>query len=220
LVHGHRVKSSPFGQLVQRTAWRLFLVFLIWVYMAFDPRQLEILRPQLVRFAALQLRNDALAEDAVSETVLAVLEHPDRFQEQSSFKTYVIGILKHKLLDQLRRGKREVQLNTDEDADRSDADMIDALFTSSGHAVEAAPSWGNPDQALERKEFFDILQLCIDKLPAKTGRIFMMREWLELDTDAICKELDITAANAWVLLYRARTRLRECLQLNWFGAQA
>jgi RNA polymerase sigma-70 factor (ECF subfamily) len=188
--------------------------------MAFDPRQLEILRPQLVRFAALQLRNDALAEDAVSETILAVLEHPDRFQEQSSFKTYVIGILKHKLLDQLRRGKREVQLSSDEDGDRSDADMMDALFTPAGHAMEAAPSWGNPDQTLERKEFFDILQLCIDKLPAKTGRIFMMREWLELDTDAICKELDITAANAWVLLHRARTRLKECLQLTWFGVQA
>ena len=188
--------------------------------MAFDPRQLDALRPQLLRFAALQLRNETLAEDAVSETILAVMEHPDRFQEHSSFKTYVIGILKHKLLDQLRRSKREVQLNPDEDADRSDADMIDALFTPTGHALEAAPSWGNPDQTLERKEFFDILQLCVDKLPAKTGRIFMMREWLELDTDAICKELDITAANAWVLLYRARTRLRECLQLNWFGAQA
>jgi RNA polymerase sigma-70 factor (ECF subfamily) len=199
----------------------LVLGFLIRVYMAFDPRQLETLRPQLLRFAALQLRNDALAEDAVSETILAVLEHPDRFQQQSSFKTYVIGILKHKLLDQLRRGKREVQLDIgDDEADRSDADMIDALFTAAGHAVEAAPSWGNPDQTLERKEFFDILQICIDNLPAKTGRIFMMREWLELDTEAICKELDITAANAWVLLYRARTRLRECLQLNWFGTQA
>ncbi|MEO6921006.1 MAG: sigma-70 family RNA polymerase sigma factor [Collimonas sp.] len=188
--------------------------------MAVDPLQLETLRPQLVRFAALQLRNDAQAEDAVSETIIAVLEHPDRFQQQSSFKTYVIGILKHKLLDQLRRGKREVQLNHDEDDDRSDAEMFDALFTSSGHAMAAVPSWGNPDETLERKEFFDILQLCIDKLPAKTGRIFMMREWLELDTDAICKELDITAANAWVLLHRARTRLKECLQISWFGVQA
>lgn len=197
---------------------RLFAVSLIRIDMAFDPVQLEALRPQLLRFAALQLRNDTLAEDTVSETILAVLEHPDRFRQQSSFKTYVIGILKHKLLDQLRRTRREVQLATD-DADRSDADMIDALFTPAGHAVEAAPNWGNPDQALEQKEFFDILQLCIDKLPAKTGRIFMMREWLELDTETICKELNITTANAWVLLYRARARLRECLQLNWFDAQ-
>jgi RNA polymerase sigma-70 factor (ECF subfamily) len=139
-------------------------------------REAHTLRPQLLRFAALQLRNETLAEDAVSETILAVMDHPDRFQEQSSFKTYVIGILKHKLLDQLRRNKREVQLNPDDDADRSDADMIDALFSPAGHALQAAPNWANPDQTLERKEFFDILQLCIDKLPAKTGRIFMMRE--------------------------------------------
>lgn len=187
--------------------------------MAFDPRDLEALRPQLLRFAQLQLRNTSLAEDAVSETIVAVMEHPERFQQQSSFKTYVIGILKHKLIDQLRRGKREVQLTEDAYDERGDAEMIDTLFNSQGHAVEAMPDWGNPDKTLERKEFFDILQLCIDKLPAKTGRIFMMREWLELDTDAICKELDITSANAWVLLYRARTRLRECLQMNWFGTQ-
>lgn len=188
--------------------------------MAFDPHELEILRPQLLRFAQLQLRNIDLAEDAVSETIVAILEHPERFQQQSSFKTYVVGILKHKLIDQLRRGRREVQfVNDDSDVDRSDADIIDTLFTSNGHAVEVAPSWGDPDQTLERKEFFDILQLCIDKLPAKTGRIFMMREWLELDTDVICEELGITTANAWVLLYRARTRLRECLQINWFGKQ-
>ncbi|MQR00178.1 sigma-70 family RNA polymerase sigma factor [Glaciimonas soli] len=189
--------------------------------MTFDPRELDALRPQLLRFAQLQLRNATLAEDAVSETILAVMEHQERFQQQSSFKTYVVGILKHKLLDQLRRSKREVQLNSSEDADddRSDAEMVDALFTQTGHAMAAAPSWGNPDHTLQSKEFFEILQLCVDKLPAKTGRIFMMREWLELDTEEICKELSITAANAWVLLYRARTRLKECLQQNWFGDQ-
>ncbi|MGS0740703.1 sigma-70 family RNA polymerase sigma factor [Glaciimonas sp. GG7] len=185
--------------------------------MAVDSCELETLRPQLLRFAQLQLRNFSLAEDAVSETIVAVMEHTDRFQHQSSLKTYVIGILKHKLIDQLRRGKREVQFTDDIYDDRSDADMVDALFNSQDHAIEAMPDWGNPHLTLERKEFFDILQLCIDKLPAKTGRIFMMREWLELDTEAICKELDITSANAWVLLYRARTRLRECLQINWFG---
>ncbi|MDP5008438.1 MAG: sigma-70 family RNA polymerase sigma factor [Glaciimonas sp.] len=190
--------------------------------MIFDPCELEAIRPQLLRFAQLQLRNATLAEDAVSETIVAVMEHPERFQQQSSFKTYVVGILKHKLLDQLRRSKREVQLNSSEDADddRSDADMVDALFTQTGHAVASAPSWGNPDQTLQSKEFFEILQLCVDKLPAKTGRIFMMREWLELDTEEICKELSITSANAWVLLYRARTRLKECLQINWFAGEA
>ncbi|KAF3999949.1 sigma-70 family RNA polymerase sigma factor [Glaciimonas immobilis] len=185
--------------------------------MAIDPRDLNALRTPLLRFAHLQLRNTSLAEDAVSETILAVMEHPDRFHQQSSLKTYVIGILKHKLIDQLRRGKREMRLTDDPYDERSDAAMVEALFDSKDHAIGVQPDWGDPVQTLERKEFFDVLQLCIDKLPAKTGRIFMMREWLEMDTDAICKELDITSANAWVMLYRARTRLRECLQISWFA---
>ena len=64
-----------------------------------------------------------------------------------------------------------------------------------------------------------MLEICLEKLPAKTARIFMMREWLELETDEICKELNISTSNAWVMLYRARVRLRECLELNWFGNQ-
>jgi RNA polymerase sigma-70 factor (ECF subfamily) len=80
--------------------------------------------------------------------------------------------------------------------------------------------WGEPDATLEQQDFFRVLELCLEQLPPKTARIFMMREWLELDTDEICKELEITAANAWVLLYRARLRLRECLDVNWFGQQA
>ena len=79
--------------------------------------------------------------------------------------------------------------------------------------------WGDPDKTLEQKDFFKVLEICLEKLPAKTARIFMMREWLELETDEICKELAITTANAWVLLYRARMRLRECLDLNWFGGR-
>jgi len=62
-----------------------------------------------------------------------------------------------------------------------------------------------------------VLQMCVDKLPKNIGRIFMMREWLELETDEICKELGISASNCWVMLYRARMRLKECLELNWFN---
>jgi RNA polymerase sigma-70 factor (ECF subfamily) len=65
-----------------------------------------------------------------------------------------------------------------------------------------------------------VLEVCLEKLPVQTARLFMMREWLELDTDEICKELAVTPANVWVILYRARMRLRECLDLNWFGSHA
>ena len=178
-------------------------------------RQLEVMRPVLVRFAHLQIRNHELAEDAVQDALIAVLEKPERFAGQSSLRTYVTGILKFKIIDCLRASTRERQIDTGDD--QAEDDAIDALFLADGHTREQPLAWGDPDQTLEQKDFFRVLEICLDKLPAKTARIFMMREWLELETDEICKELAITTSNAWVLLYRARMRLRECLDLNWFG---
>lgn len=173
------------------------------------------MRPTLIRFAQLQLRNDALAEDAVQDALIAVLEKPERFAGQSSLRTYVIGILKYKIIDNLRVVTREKQLAPAEE--QSDDDFIDALFMADGHTHDMPRNWGDPDATLMQKDFFKVLQVCLDKLPVKTARIFMMREWLEMDTEEICKELEISTSNAWVLLYRARLRLRECLDLNWFG---
>ncbi|MES2150007.1 MAG: sigma-70 family RNA polymerase sigma factor [Pseudomonadota bacterium] len=178
-------------------------------------RQLEAMRPQLVRFAQLQLRNEALAEDAVQDALIAVLEKPERFAGQSSLRTYVTGILKFKIIDNLRIATRERPIDTCDD--QSEDDAIDALFLADGHTREMPRQWGDPDATLEQKDFFRVLEVCLEKLPPNTARVFMMREWLELETDEICKELTITSSNAWVLLYRARLRLRECLDLNWFG---
>lgn len=178
-------------------------------------RQLEAMRPQLLRFAQLQLRNQALAEDAVQDALIAVLEKPERYAGQAALRTYVTGILKFKIIDNLRAGTRERQIETGDE--QSEDDAVDALFASDGHTREMPRQWGDPDRTLEQKDFFRVLEVCLEKLPAKTARIFMMREWLELETGEICKELAITTANAWVLLYRARLRLRECLDLNWFG---
>jgi RNA polymerase sigma-70 factor (ECF subfamily) len=177
--------------------------------------QLEAMRPLLVRFAQLQLRNQALAEDAVQDALLAVLEQPGRFGGQSSLRTYVTGVLKYKIIDNLRLATRERQLGG-EDGESED-EAIDALFAADGHTREMPRQWGDPDRTLEQADFFRVLEACLEKLPPNTARVFMLREWLELDTDEICKELSITPSNAWVLLYRARLRLRECLDLNWFG---
>ena len=78
----------------------------------------------------------------------------------------------------------------------------------------------DPEATLQQKDFFRVLEVCLEKLPEQHARLFMMREWLELDTAEICKELALTSANVWVILYRARVRLRECLDLNWFGNAA
>ncbi len=180
--------------------------------------QLDAMRPQLVRFAFVQLRNHARAEDAVQDALIAVLEKPTAFAGQSSLRTYVTGILKFKIIDCLRLGARERQIECHED--QSEDDAIDALFLADGHVRDMPRAWGDPDQTLEQKDFFRTLEVCLEKLPPKAARIFMMREWLELETDEICKELAISSSNAWVLLYRSRVRLRECLDLNWFGNAA
>jgi RNA polymerase sigma-70 factor (ECF subfamily) len=177
--------------------------------------QLEALRPALLRFAVLQLRNDALAEDVVQDALIAVLEKPEQFAGQSSLRTYVTGILKYKIIDAIRSSARERPIETG--YDQSEAEAIDALFAANGHIVDTPRHWGDPDATLEQKDFFRVLEICLEKLPEKTARIFLMREWLELDTDEICKELAISTSNAWVMLYRARLRLRECLDLHWFG---
>jgi RNA polymerase sigma-70 factor (TIGR02943 family) len=174
----------------------------------------QVLQPQLMRYARSQLRNDAWAEDAVSETVLAALAKPQAFAGQSQLKTWLVGILKHKLVDQIRRHSREVSATTPDD----DEDIDGLLFKEDGHWKEAPADWGNPDQLLAQREFFELLELCMEKLPGVQGRVFMMREWLELETPEICKELDITATNLWVLLHRARLRLQVCMQERWIAS--
>jgi RNA polymerase sigma-70 factor (ECF subfamily) len=177
--------------------------------------QLEAMRPQLVRFAQLQLRNEALAEDAVQDALMAVLEKPASFRGQSSLRTYVTGILKFKIIDNLRLSLRERQVDVADG--QSDDEALDALFVADGHTREMPREWGDPDGTLQEKDFFRVLEVCMEKLPEQTARIFLMREWLEFDTGEICKELSISSSNVWVILYRARLRLRECLDLNWFG---
>jgi RNA polymerase sigma-70 factor (TIGR02943 family) len=174
--------------------------------------QLESLRPQLLKYAQLQLRNSAWAEDAVSETLLVAIEKPQNFAGQSQLKTWLVGILKHKLVDQIRRNSKEMSTTTEDGVD-----LDDDLFAADGHWREQPPDWGDPEHCLRQIDFMRVLEACVELLPGQQGRLFMMREWLELDTDEICKELSISPTNLWVMLHRARLRLRECLQMNWFN---
>ncbi len=179
--------------------------------------QLADLQPYLLRYARLQLRNDTWAEDAVSETMLAALAKPQSFGNRSQLKTWLVGILKHKLVDILRQRRREVSL--DEQQEGADgAEELDALmFKADGHYVTPPADWGRPDAALQSRQFFEVLEACCQKLPPALARVFMMREWLELSSEEICKELGLTPTNLYVQLHRARLRLRECLEQNWFN---
>jgi RNA polymerase sigma-70 factor (TIGR02943 family) len=174
-------------------------------------------RNYLIRFARLQLRNETWAEDVVAETMLAALEKPASFHGKSSLNTWLVGILKFKIIDCLRANKREVasSINTDEDAE-----LEDLLFIPDGHFKGEPYEWPNPESTLTSKQFLEVLDVCIEQMPTTMGRVFLMREWMEFSTDEICKELKVTSANVWVLLHRARLRLRECLQIKWFGGEA
>lgn len=176
------------------------------------------LQPLLLKLARLQLRNDAWAEDVVSETTIAALEGRNGFEGRSKFRTWVIGILKHKITDQLRRRMREV--SAEALVESGEVDTFDELYTEEGRRVRAPLDWGDPEQALSRQQFVSVLQACVDALPASLGRVFLLREWMEFDTAEICKELSISTTHCHVMLYRARTRLRECVELNWFGGRA
>ena len=173
-------------------------------------------RDYLLRFARLQLRNEAWAEDAVSDTVLAALAKPQSFDNRSQLKTWLVGILKHKVIDALRHHSREVSGLDNPDDD--DTDPLEYLgFKADGHFSQPPAEWGNPEQNTNSRQFFEVLDACTNKLPANQGRLFLMREWLELSSEEICKELSLTPTNLYVQLHRARLRLRECLEPNWFA---
>jgi RNA polymerase sigma-70 factor (ECF subfamily) len=177
--------------------------------------QLEAHRSYLMRVAKLQLRDEARAEHVVQETMLAALSGSS-YSGKSSLKTWLTGILKHKIVDAIRRKQKEPLLTSTFD-DECDIEDLDGLFRGPFTSWDSPPAeWGDPEQALNRSQFFDIVDFCLEKLPPNTARVFIMREVMELESEEICKELTITANNLWVILYRARVSLRECLEKNWF----
>lgn len=181
-------------------------------------RDLEVHRQALFKFAMLQLRNEAHAEDAVQETMVAAIRGAERFAGDSSVRTWLIGILKHKIIDHFRKASREQPLNPGND--ETSLDDFDVLFKEDGHFIDEPCAWANPEQALSQRMFFEVLERCMEGLPKNTARVFTMREVMGSDTDEICRELSITANNCWVLLYRARMALRSCLEQRWFGTAA
>jgi len=166
----------------------------------------------------LQLRNQAQAEDAVQETLMAAIQGAENFAGRSSVRTWLVGILKHKIVDHIRRASREQPLDLP-DTETSLEDF-DALYREDGHYASMPAEWGDPEAALSERKFFETLERCLEGLPKNTARVFMMREVMGLETGEICKELAITATNCWVLLYRARMGLRACLEERWFALDA
>ena len=168
----------------------------------------------LYRFALARLRDPHQAEDAVQETLLAAMQHPT-YAGKSAPRTWLVGILKHKIIDHMRRQMREQPLGDGAEALPDEPGMDDFFAGDGRHWDDKPQAWGMPDDALEQKQFLIVLQACMDRLPKKLAAIFLLREVHESGNDEICKELGISATNAWVMLYRARMGLRKCMELHW-----
>ncbi|WP_231757313.1 RNA polymerase factor sigma-70 [Microbulbifer elongatus] len=183
-----------------------------------DARFLAELRQQMLKFARLQLRDEHLAEDAVQEALAGALKNADSFRRQSALRTWVFSILKFKITDILRYRQKVIATSElGDDAQREEA-FSEALFNHAGHwhKAERPSSWAGPQGGVHSDHFWRVFDACLNGLPEKQARVFMMREFIELESDEICDQLSLSTSNLHVILYRARLRLRECLENGWF----
>lgn len=182
-----------------------------------DPQYLQALRLQMLKFAVLQLGDESLAEEAVQEALMGALKNAHSFARRAALKTWVFAILRNKIIDILRRRKRLVEASRLLGDGASD-EAVDALFDARGywHAEERPGAWSQPAEDTRNQQFWRVFEACLNGVPETQSRVFMMREFLELDSDEICQTEQISVSNLHVILHRARLRLRECLENNWF----
>ena len=166
----------------------------------------------LYRFALGRVRDPTVAEDMVQETFLAGLKGADGFSGRSAERTWLVGILKHKIIDHFRKNKREVLYGDDWRGTTDTETYLDRR----GHWKTGQSEWiTQPEKAFERKEFWNVLNSCVSQLNDNQRAVFVQRELEDRNAEEICDALDISSSNLWVLLHRARLQLRRCLEPNW-----
>ncbi|NOX26765.1 MAG: sigma-70 family RNA polymerase sigma factor [Gammaproteobacteria bacterium] len=172
---------------------------------------------ELYRYALARLRDKSAAEDVVQETLLAALKAQENFRGDSAVKTWLIGIMKFKIIDFYRKSAREIQ---SESLEHTLSSSEDNDFDENGRWLTAVNSWSDPDLALHQDQFFAVYQSCIDALPEDQAKLFVLNETSDLSSEELCKIINIsTTNNLWVILSRTRKRLRDCIDKNWFNAE-
>lgn len=166
----------------------------------------------LYRYGLARVRDPELAEDLVQETLLAALKAKENYAGQSSEQTWLIGILKHKIIDCFRKASREKSQEFDDHLMTDEDDY----FNQQGHWKVDLSTWSKPDKAMEQEEFMLVLQDCIARLPSRMAQLFILREFDDMKSEEICEMMSIsTLNNFWVMLSRVRVQLRHCLDINW-----
>ena len=171
----------------------------------------------LFRFALTRVRRPEVAEDLVQETLLAALKSSSNFDSDSSERTWLVGILRHKIADHFRKSSRESAFT---DLDFCPGEFAEKFDRGFWNHDQGPSEWGaNPESAMESGEFFQTLDSCLHKLPDRIAAVFALREMDEIPSVEICRNLGISEGNLWTMLHRARMALRECLERNWFSSQ-
>jgi RNA polymerase sigma-70 factor (ECF subfamily) len=173
----------------------------------------------LYRFALLRVRDTHVAEDLVQETFLAAIQGTYRDSGETAERRWMIGIMKHKIVDYYRRTAKEPIQPPEEAADHAAEEgfLADGHWKADPAALLAWPE--RPDGLIERRQFWVALAGCMKRLPPKAAQVFTLRELDELDTEKICELLRLTPTNFSVILHRARKQLRDCLSVRYFGQQ-
>ncbi len=167
----------------------------------------------LFNYAVVRVNNSDVAKDLVQDAFYAALKSAKNFQGKSTERTWLVSILKRKVIDYYRKinskkGKAEVRMNFYDDGENEGSWLEERV----------PQSWNNEtEKDIENLELKNQLDTCIDNLPEKYALVFRMKTIQEFETEEICKELDITASNLWVIIHRARTQLRKCMEDNWFN---
>lgn len=183
----------------------------------FDPNTLvDQYADYLFRYALLHLRDRSRAEDMVQETFLAALESYASFNGQSSMKTWLLGILKHKIVDDFRKNWRQTQLTTNEiESDLVEGPSLAFSPVASDDRFISTEWHADPQARIERKAFWKLLAEGLAGLNSRTATAFALREIEQLSARDVCERMQISESNLWVMLHRARRHLRECFELNW-----
>jgi len=174
----------------------------------------------LYNFAVVRVNDTEKAEDLVQETFLSGLKSKDNFQGKSTERTWLISILKRKVIDTYRKqySSKESSM-ADYEQEVADGDFFRTESPFKGHWLEGKGPHSHslmPEGEIEQKELAKIIQACISRLPPNLASAFVMKMIDEAESDEICKELGITPSNLWVMLHRARLKMRECLESKWF----
>ena len=182
-------------------------------------REILSFEKDLLKLARVQLSNDtSLAADIVQETLLAAIQNASKFRGEASLKTWLVGILKFKVIDALRSQSRQPVPLAELETEFS-AEDIETMFDQNGVWRAKPHEWSDPAFAAHQFDFMRWLEFCLARLPTHTARVFMLREMFELDTDEICRLLGFTSNHVRVLLHRARMMLRRCLEIHWLDGK-